>query len=50
MEKVLRCIYCDGPCKVTTEGGKLFAECKECGKRELTKLGLARMEAREKLK
>jgi len=48
MEKVLRCLYCEGPCKVTTVGNKLMADCKKCGKRELTKLGLARMEAREK--
>jgi len=46
--KVARCIYCDKACKLVKDGNKHHIDCPNCGIKELTKLGLARMEAREK--
>lgn len=47
MTKVVRCIYCEGPCKISEDNGKHYMDCPNCGKKELTKLGKARFEARE---
>ena len=49
MNKVMRCLYCDGPCKVSDDTGKLIMDCPNCGIKELTKPGFDRMEAKEKL-
>ena len=45
--KTYRCIYCDGPAKIREENGKSYLDCKNCGKRECTKLLIARLEQRE---
>ena len=43
---VFKCIYCKGPCKIVKENNKDYLDCKNCGKKEITKLGLSRLEAR----
>ena len=47
MSDVYRCLYCDKSCVIVEENGKNHIDCKRCGKRELTKLGLNRMKARK---
>jgi len=46
MPKVFRCLYCNNVCHIIEKDGKHFLDCKECGQRELTKLGKARMEGK----
>jgi hypothetical protein len=51
--EVVRCLYCDKSCQIISENAgtpleKYFMNCKTCGKKELTKLGLARLKARSK--
>jgi hypothetical protein len=43
----VRCLYCEKIAALVKEGDKHFLECKFCGKKELTKLGLARLKARK---
>jgi DNA-directed RNA polymerase subunit RPC12/RpoP len=43
----VRCLYCEHIAKLVTDKDKNYLDCKNCGKRELTKLGLARLKARK---
>ena len=44
--KTYRCFYCNGPCKIEEEKEKKYMNCKKCGRKEATKLLIARLEAR----
>jgi len=50
MSKVYRCLYCDNVCYIIKKAGKDFLDCKNCGQKELTPLGLARMEGKTEKK
>lgn len=50
MPKVYRCLYCGEICYVKKLGGKDHIDCKHCGIKELTPLGLARMEGKAEFK
>jgi len=52
MNEHSRCMYCGKPCTIVRENigtaqEKNYVDCKDCGKRELTKLGLSRLKARK---
>jgi len=41
--QAVRCLYCKGPAKIVDQGDKRMLVCKDCGKKELTKLGISRL-------
>lgn len=45
MNRIYTCIYCHGPCTIDKEFDKLYLNCKNCGKKEATKLLKARLDA-----
>jgi len=39
----VRCMYCRGDARVELDKGKKYLVCPKCGKKELTKMGEARV-------